>query len=354
MPHRNAKLKLASKLTLSRALLAWYQQHREPHPWRTLWEDQRDPYVVWLSEIMLQQTTIKSVLPVYTQFLQRFPSLESLRFISDDDLKRAVQGLGYYRRFFFFKRGVEQVLTQGHWPKSFIEWKHVPGVGDYTAAALASITLNEAVPSVDGNVIRVISRCFGFSAPVDDPALKTLVFKTAQELIDPEAPGDFNQAMMELGQKYCRPTSPQCEICPVQLHCFAYLSQDPQQFPGEKAKKLSKEAMHVRLHIVRSGKKFALYKRPTSSRILKGTRGFLTMDSAAAAPEKIVGTFSHSITRFAITAEVVLQDIARLDEKADWFEESEVAGQLISSLDLKAWKVLQKQKSSALKSLFAE
>lgn len=195
---------------LSRELLAWYQRHARGLPWRAT----REPYPVWVSEAMCQQTQIATVLPYYARWMERLPSVESLAGADEATVLGLWQGLGYYRRAKFLHAGARYVVEHG-WPRSRDEWLSVPGVGRYTAGALASIVLGERVPVVDGNVERVCARLTGGNGT--DP------WKWATELVErvPGHPGEWNQALMELGALVCTPKSPACLICPVQAWCEA-------------------------------------------------------------------------------------------------------------------------------------
>lgn len=197
-------------------LLAWFRLHARDLPWRQT----RDPYRIWVSEVMLQQTRAATVVDRYTQFVERFPSLISLALAKEDEVLTLWSGLGYYRRARLLHNAAQLLVNEhgGSLPHTAQELRRLPGVGDYTAAAIASIARNEAVAVVDGNVERVLTRLLGKTAAQRAGSAGRLK-QTAGWLLDPKAPGTFNQAMMELGATVCLPHVPLCAKCPVQKFC---------------------------------------------------------------------------------------------------------------------------------------
>ena len=195
-------------------LLAWFDEHARDLPWR------RDPspYETLVSEVMLQQTRVETVIPYYERWLARFPDLAALADAPEDDVLRAWEGLGYYSRARNLHGAARAVREryQGTLPSDYAALRDLPGVGDYTAGAVASIAFGEVQPAVDGNVKRVLARLFDMEAP--RPAV---LRELAASLVDPRRPGDFNQAMMELGATICTPRAPACADCPVEAHCLA-------------------------------------------------------------------------------------------------------------------------------------
>jgi len=193
------------------SLLAWYDVHRRALPWR----ETRDPYRIWLSEVMLQQTRVAAVTERYQEFLRRFPTAQKLARASESSVLAAWSGLGYYRRARLLHTAAKVVVRQcgGRIPASFTELQSLPGIGRYTAAAIASIAFGEPVAVVDGNVERVLQRVTGKNAGNGD------LWRTAEQMLDRKRPGDFNQAMMELGATVCTPRNPACLTCPVRELC---------------------------------------------------------------------------------------------------------------------------------------
>ena len=203
-------MQIKSDLAKFRAnLLSWYDQNRRDLPWR----NDRDPYRVWVSEIMLQQTRVAAVLPKYNSFLKRFPSVQKLASAREPSVLSQWSGLGYYRRARNLHAAAKIVAREGKFPQTAETWRALPGIGRYTAAAICSIAFNEPVSVVDGNVQRVLRRLTG----KNQSTAKS--WKTAEALLDPTRPGDFNQAMMEFGATVCLPGDPLCTACPVQSFC---------------------------------------------------------------------------------------------------------------------------------------
>jgi A/G-specific adenine glycosylase len=200
-------------------LLKWFAANKRDLPWRHT----QDPYKIWVSEIMLQQTRVAAVLEHYAEFLRRFPTAESLAAAPEADVLAVWSGLGYYRRASMLHRGAQAVAAEfgGVLPRSAEELRKLPGIGAYTSAAIASIAFGEAEAAVDGNVERVITRIAGLSSEIaeSDAALRPRVRILADRLLDPLHPGDFNQAMMELGATTCLPRNPLCLQCPVASLC---------------------------------------------------------------------------------------------------------------------------------------
>ncbi len=215
---------------LREALLAHYRAHARDLPWRR----RRDPYAIWVSEIMLQQTQVETVRERYVRFLAEFPDLASLAAATEERVCEAWAGLGYYRRARHLHRAARilAIERRGAWPGSARELRELPGVGAYTAAAIASIAFGEPVPSVDGNVVRVVARLFALEGRADETALRRRVEAAAAELVRGPAPGDLNQALMDLGATICSPATPHCEVCPVRRFCRARAAGDPERLPA--------------------------------------------------------------------------------------------------------------------------
>lgn len=210
-------------------LLQWYTINQRKLPWR----DSQDPFAIWVSEIMLQQTQVATVVPYFIKFMKRFPNLKSLALAQEEEVLSLWSGLGYYRRAKFLKKGAEEVLKNhaGRLPQSTQELKTLPGIGDYTAGAIASIAFGEKTPVVDGNVIRVLSRVYALKGHAKKSQLIKKIWQKASLLVQGPQPGDLNQALMELGATLCRPSLPSCERCPIMNHCKAYQKDKPEEYP---------------------------------------------------------------------------------------------------------------------------
>lgn len=205
---------------LRAALLGWYDRAKRELPWR---DRAHDAYAVWVSEVMLQQTRVDTVLPYYDRFLARFPSLGALAAASEDEVLAAWSGLGYYRRARMLHQGVREVVARygGDVPRDPSARLSLPGVGRYTAGALGSVCFGLEEPIVDGNVARILTRLFGITTPLPDRVTQGRLWDLAEQLVVGERPGDFNQSMMELGALVCTVKSPACDTCPVREACVA-------------------------------------------------------------------------------------------------------------------------------------
>jgi len=216
-------------------LLAWYEVEARDLPWRQT----TDPYAIWVSEIMLQQTRVETVLPYYARFLARFPAVRDLASASVDDVLKAWEGLGYYRRAHNLHRAAQLVVTEhgGRLPETAAELRRLPGIGSYTAAAIASIAfgLDEAV--LDGNVARVVARLFRLGGDPSKAAGRKLLLREAELLASCGEAAAVNQALMDLGARICRPRSPRCHKCPVAVECDAHHTGEEVLFPQKRARK---------------------------------------------------------------------------------------------------------------------
>ena len=221
-------------VALRRSLLAYYRRHARDLPWRRT----RDPYAIWVSEIMLQQTQVQTVIPRFGEFLRRFPSLAALAAAKETTVCEAWAGLGYYRRARNLHKAARQILAEhdGRMPRTEPLLRTLPGVGRYTAAAIASIAFGESVAAVDGNLIRVLARAFALPGRASDAKLIAAVRAHAERLIDGPSPGEINQALMDIGATVCRPTAPLCDECPIRNQCAARGAGNPSRYPGKDPK----------------------------------------------------------------------------------------------------------------------
>ena len=227
---------------MQRALLAYYRKHKRDLPWRRT----QDPYAIWVSEIMLQQTQVQTVVPRFGQFLQQFSTVTALAAVEESTVCEAWAGLGYYRRARHLYKAARAVVAEyaGVLPTTAAELRHLPGIGTYTAAAIASIAFGEKAAAVDGNLVRVLSRVFTLPGRADDPALLTSVRAHAERLVQHPRPGDINQALMDIGATICRADGAECAPCPLRETCQAHSEGHPLHYPGKK-KPTSRKALPV-------------------------------------------------------------------------------------------------------------
>jgi len=233
--------------SLRKALISWYLANQRDLPWRK----NNDPYHIWLSEVMLQQTQVKTVTPYYRRFLQRFPDLERLARANLQEVLKVWEGLGYYARARNLHRTAGIVLNQYHGiiPNKWQDLRKLPGVGDYIAAAVLSLAFGKSYPVVDGNVKRVLARLFVMKEPVNKSASIKVFKEVSGQLLSPRKPGTFNQAMMELGSMVCKPQHALCSTCPIQRMCRAYQSGRIGEYP-KKLKKSPSPQYNIAVGVV--------------------------------------------------------------------------------------------------------
>jgi len=315
---------------LRAALLDWYDANARSLPWRVGpgLRPLADPYRVWLSEVMLQQTTVPHATPYFLSFTTRWPTVGDLAAEADGEVMAAWAGLGYYARARNLLACARAVAADhgGVFPDTEDGLRALPGVGAYTAAAVAAIAFDRPSNVVDGNVDRVMSRLFAVEAPMPDskPELKRL----AGELVTPDRPGDWAQALMDLGATVCRPKAPLCDRCPVQAFCAAFARGDPETFP-RKTKKADRPRRYGVAYLLTDGERVALVRRPPKG-LLGGMLALPTSDwratpwtdaeAVAAAPVaagwRDAGEIEHVFTHFSLTLRVFRAEGAMAD--ADW------------------------------------
>jgi A/G-specific adenine glycosylase len=243
----------------AKALLAWYDKHARQLPWRALGGQAQDAYKVWLSEIMLQQTVVKAAIPYFEKFLRRWPNLRALSMAKENDVMAAWAGLGYYSRARKLIECAKLVAKRGGFPRSADELITLPGIGPYTSAAIAAIAFNERAAVVDGNVERVMARLYAIRTPL--PQAKKKIRELVYDLAPKNRPGDFAQAMMDLGATVCTPRKPACPRCPWQKSCKAYALGQQERFPVKLPKKKRDTRRVAAFWIMRDGK-VLLRRRP--------------------------------------------------------------------------------------------
>lgn len=242
-------------------LLDWYEKNRRELPWR----ETSDPYFIWISEIILQQTRVQQGWDYFLRFTRAFPDVQTLASASEHDVLKLWQGLGYYSRARNLHAAAKQIVSQfnGVFPSEYEDILSLKGVGEYTAAAIASIAFNLPYAVVDGNVNRVISRLFAVETPINTAKGKKTITEIAQSLLLHEHAGTYNQAMMDFGSLICTPAQPKCEECPLQTHCMAYTMKKVSEFPVKNRKKSVRNRYFVYLHIRHRNKTY-LQKRNKS------------------------------------------------------------------------------------------
>lgn len=245
-------------MTFNSLILIWFDKNKRNLPWR----QHKDPYKIWLSEIILQQTRVAQGTAYYQKFTENFPTIRQLADADETEVLKLWQGLGYYsraRNLHFTAKHIVNDLN-GQFPNNFKDLLKLKGVGEYTAAAVASIGFDEAVPAIDGNAFRVYARYFNVHIDISSPQAKKYFFELGKEIIDPNRPGDFNQAVMELGATVCLPVNPKCEICPVNDSCEALAKKTVNQLPI-KSKKVKVKERNFHFLEITDGENFLIKKR---------------------------------------------------------------------------------------------
>ena len=240
------------------SLLNWYLHNRRNLPWR----QSKDPYAVWVSEVMLQQTQVKTVIAYYTTFLDRFPNIKKLAASDLQDVLKVWEGLGYYARARNLHRSAIEITKRhdGIIPKDWKQFRSLPGIGEYIAAAVLSIAFDQPFAVVDGNVKRVLARIFKMPQSINKSACNKVFQTKADTLIDKQQPGTFNQAMMELGAMICTSHHPECRHCPVSLHCGAFASEKVTAYP-KREKKNRPPLHHIAIGVVQKNNRILITRR---------------------------------------------------------------------------------------------
>jgi len=306
---------------LGSRLLAWYDRNRRALPWRST----RDPYAIWVSEVMLQQTQVATVLRYFPNWMRRFPSVHALAGAPEADVLHAWQGLGYYSRARRLHAGARFLLERhgGQLPRTHTALLDLPGIGAYSAGAIASIAFGEQRPLVDGNVVRVLSRHFGLRGDPGKGPLRRALWQLAGELVPEDRPGDFNQALMELGATVCTPRAASCETCPLGATCVARSEGLVEKLPELPARPKPSRVRAVAV-AVRDGERIVLVRLPAAAprwaglwtfpHVELGTGETLATGAGRAVHEALgakahigreLTRIEHTITRFRIALELV-------------------------------------------------
>jgi len=262
---------LPDNILISKTLIAWYKVNHRDLPWRNT----TNPYIVWVSEIILQQTQVAQGLPYFNRFVEQFPKVEELANAHEDQVLKLWQGLGYYsraRNLHFSAKYITEQLN-GKFPTNYADIKQLKGVGDYTAAAIASFCYKEKVPVVDGNVLRFIARYYGITEPIDTTKTVKEIKAICQELISNVAPDDFNQAIMEFGSQVCKPSNPLCKECPLKESCWALANKQVDVLPYKEKKIKKRERFFYYLFIENNNNNTYIRKRDEND-IWKGLYEF--------------------------------------------------------------------------------
>jgi A/G-specific adenine glycosylase len=342
---------VARKAIDPQLLLAWYDRHARVLPWRARPGEKQDPYRVWLSEIMLQQTTVKTVAPYYARFLARWPTVAALAAATLDDVLRTWAGLGYYARARNLHACARVVVERhgGIFPNDLAALRALPGIGDYTAAAIGAIAFDLGAVPVDGNVERVVARLFAVEEEL--PAAKPTIKRLANSLLPPQRSGDFAQALMDLGAGLCSPKRPACALCPWAEPCMARMHGGQETFPRKPPKREGRLRRGAAFVAMRADGSVLLRQRPDKG-LLAGmaevpgsawTHDFDAADALAAAPQlrgefewrKLPGIVRHVFTHFPLELTVFAASVpirTHPPTGARWVKLDEAAGEALPTL----------------------
>jgi len=328
------------ELSLSQALLEWYRQHQRPLPWR----QRSDPYAVWVAEIMLQQTRVETVIPYFVRWMERFPDVNSLAQASEEEVLRLWEGLGYYQRARNLWRAAQRIVQEhgGKLPSRLSDLRHLPGIGDYTAAAIAAFAFGQDEVALDGNLERVLTRLFDQPLPAGSAKTRRALKALARQHLPAGQAAEYNQALMDLGATICLPLSPRCEVCPVEAFCLARAHGTVSERPLPRAGR----AIPLRFQfiaIVTAGEKVLLHRRPGRG-LLGGLWEFPSLfieseEAVQTAPSVFaqeyglhlelrspLGRLSHAYTHFRLQAEAWHCDLlAPAPPNFTWVERVELS-----------------------------
>lgn len=339
------KKQTADFLHIGEKLLAWYKIHGRDLPFRKT----KDPYKIWICEIIFQQTRIEQGLNHYENFIRRFPDVQTLANADTDEVLLYWKGLGYYSRALNLHHASQQIVNDfnGKFPKKYEDILKLKGVGKYTAAAISSICFNEKIPAVDGNFYRVLSRVFADDFDISDSKAFSYFSHLALMMMAEKNPGHFNEAMMDLGSEICRPKIPKCETCPLNLDCLAFNSGKVQDFP-QKSKKVKITDLELEYFFVEFGKSFLIRQRKGDF-IWKRLYEFPT--EIPKSFERYIGgqkTISHKLTHKNLTIHIYK---VKLSSKREFQKFGEENGFLVSDFEEFHYKSFPKPLENYLNSL---
>ena len=300
--------------SFAETLISWYDDHKRDLPWR----GETDPYKIWVSEIILQQTRVQQGWDYYHRFLDNFPNVKTLAEADEEKVLKVWQGLGYYSRARNMHAAAREIMAEHHgiFPQTYDKIRSLKGIGNYTAAAIASIAFHLPYPAVDGNVIRIISRIFGICDDVTQPTVLKRITAICETEIDPAQPGVFNQAAMDFGAMQCVPRNPKCNECPFQSNCYAFKNNLTDTLPIKKKKGESKHRFfHFTIYL--SDNQTIIEKR-TGSDIWKNMYQFpLTETDSEKWPEKPVFVTREVLSHQIIHAAYYVKNVKKLPKTAE-------------------------------------
>jgi A/G-specific adenine glycosylase len=332
-----------------RSLVSWYQRSKRDLPWRRT----TDPYAIWVSEVMLQQTRVAAVLPYYERFLNRFPTVQKLANAPAVEVLAVWSGLGYYSRARNLQKAAGRIVEAGSFPSDYEGIRALPGVGAYTAAAIASIAFKQPYAAIDGNALRVLSRLTAEPGDIGARSTRERLEAVASGLLDRKRPGDFNQAMMELGATVCLPKSPDCGKCPLSGRCEAFRTGKQQEYPVKLRKMQRREVCETLFYIERDGQ-ILLWRRDANSKRLAGFWELPGPEQLKhVASERILGEFRHTIVNTTFRFKVVRASLGTIPGGLVWHPTRILHELPLSTTANKALRCLLKHETGAETSMVA-
>jgi A/G-specific adenine glycosylase len=327
------------KPLVPRLLLAWYRKGHRDLPWRRV----SDPYRIWVSEVMLQQTRAQAAIPYYQRFLERFPTVAALASAGEEEVLTLWSGLGYYTRARNLLRAARQVVAAGGFPRDYESIRALPGVGGYTAAAIASMAFQLPYAVVDGNVLRVVARVENDAADIASPPTRERFRAVAQGWLDPRHPGLFNQALMELGATVCLPAKPRCRVCPLSSICGARQRGTVLELPV-KLRKTKPVRISGALLLVRKGQRILLRQEEAGARRMAGFWDLpAPQDLPGSQTGACFGEFRHTITHhhytFTVLAAAAPRPAGPASPQFRWFDPAALTQIPLSTTARKALKL---------------
>lgn len=321
-------------------LVVWFRKEARALPWR----ETSDPYKIWISEIMCQQTGVQTVIPYYLRFIGKFPNVQSLAKSQEEDVLKLWEGLGYYSRARNLRKAAQLVVSEfnGKLPKKREEILKLPGIGEYSAGAILSIAYQIATPALDGNLIRVYSRHYGFTEPVNKPnALKKLWTMAAEHSVLKTGDiRDFTEGMMDLGATVCRPRNAQCQICPLQKTCVSHAKGWQNELPKkDQARKREKYIEHI--FLMKKGGKVALMPKGSDSKYPDFYRLPFSAKTSTKEPKVFHSKWKYSVTHRDFQVYVLEKSWPKnLQQKLIWASKKEVSDLMFPAIDRKILKSL--------------
>lgn len=353
---------------LAPRLLNWYHGNKRTLPWR----DHPDPYAVWVSEIMLQQTRVEAVIPYFEKWMRLFPTIRALAEASEQDVLNAWEGLGYYSRARNLHKAAKIVTEKygGELPRDLAHLRGLPGIGRYTLGAISSIAFGMNIPALDGNIKRVYSRIFDIMEPVDSPGGEKILWEIAEEYLPVEEAGDYNQALMDLGATICVPKNPRCLICPLMRTCEARINGTQNERPVKLPKREVPHHIHAAGVILKRGR-VLLAKRPSEG-LLGGMWEFpngrvdggplaglamalkmgydlrLRMSRRSIQNRELLGVVQHGYSHFSVDVYVYLCEVESIPktENLKWVWIKNLDNYPMGKIDRQIARIVQKQSTA--------